>query len=167
MSRTEQVMRISRIVIILLCFSVIGCRTKIVCGFGDWNYEGEGLESKLVRFETKGKIDSISTLMNIKTTYVREKESGKEEKEAIGVSILVKESGSDKMEVGGVTNMDGTCEISITPGKYDIEISYTGFNYLILQNVKIATGEIIEAEIRLGERGEELKKYEVNLADEY
>jgi hypothetical protein len=84
-----------QIILAIFCFIIIGCRTKIVCGFP------------------------------------------------------------------GI--FEGEYKTFIEAGIYDIEYRYSGCNPMILRNVKLSSGEIKDAVIRLGLQGKEITKYEIDL----
>lgn len=153
---------LSLIVIIIFSLSIIGCRTKIVCGFPG-TFEGEGLKSELLRFESVGIMDTVLALITTKVTCVREIEKKTKEKNGIGVTILVKKSGRDEVLIGGITDVDGKYKTFLDTGVYDIEFHYVGCNPLILRNVEFISGEIKDSDVRLGIQGKEIKKYEIDL----
>jgi len=150
--------------IALLIFSLMttGCRTKIVCGF-PVAFEGEGLKSELVRFESVGIMDTVLALVNSKIACVREVEGRMKEGNGIGVNIVVRKSGSEEMLIGGISDANGEYKIFLEAGVYDIEYYYFGYNPLTLKNVKLISGEIKDIVVKLGARGEEIVKYEIDL----
>jgi len=133
-----------------------------VCGFPG-TYEGEGLQSELLRFESIGIMDTVLALINTKVTYVQEIEEDIKESNGIGVTVLVKRSGSDEMLIGGITDVDGKYKTFLETGFYDIEFHYSGCNPISLRNIEFISGEIKETDIRLGIQGEEITKYEIDL----
>ena len=147
---------------VILGLIIIGCKTKIVCGFPG-TFEGKGLKSELIRFESAGKIDTVLALVNTEVTYIQEIEEEIKEKKGIGTTILVKKSGNDEMLKGGVVDTDGKYRTFLDAGIYDIEFHFAGCNPIILKNVKLTSGEIKDAKVRLGTQGKEITKYETDL----
>ncbi len=152
--------------LVIVGLIIIGCRTKIVCGFLG-TFAGEGLKSELIRIESVGIMDTALALVNTKVTYIREMEEEIKEKNGIGVNVLVKESGNEEMLIGGITDIDGKYQTFLEAGIYDIEYHYSGCNPIILRNVQLISGEIKEADVRLGIQGKEITKYEFDLTGKY
>jgi len=72
----------------------------------------------------------------------------------IGANILVKETGA-----GAVTDLDGAFSISIAPGTYTLQVSYIGFQNLVIEGVEVkADGVNALGEIRLGEDTQQLEE---------
>jgi hypothetical protein len=151
-----------QIALVIISLIIIGCRTKIVCGFPG-TFEGEGLKSELIRIESVGIMDTVLALLNTKVTYIREIEEEIKEKNGIGVNVLVKKSGNEGMLIGGITDSDSKYQTFLEAGTYDIEYHYAGCNPIILKNVQLISGEIKDTDVRLGIQGKEITKYEIDL----
>lgn len=155
---------IPSILLLVSLLSILGCRTKIVCGFPG-TFEGEGLESELLRYESVGRMDTVLAQVKSKVTYAIIQEEKRVEKNGIGVNVLVKDPDGGEMLIGGITDRDGAFNTFLAAGIYDIEFSYSGCNSLVLRNVKLGSGEIKATDIRLGIQGKESKNYETNLKE--
>ncbi len=71
----------------------------------------------------------------------------------IAATVLVKQTGS-----GAITDLDGKFTLNLTPGTYSIEISYVGFQPLIIDSVQVDEGEVTLLEnIRIKEEQTELE----------
>jgi len=149
-----------QIALVIFSLIFIGCKTKIVCGFPG-TFDGEGLRSELLRIESVSKMDTVLALINTKVTYIRELEKQLEEKNGIGVNVLVKKSGNEEVLIGGITDIDGKYKVFLEVGIYDIEYQYAGCNPMVLRNVQITSGEIKDFDVRLGIQGKEITKFEV------
>jgi hypothetical protein len=72
------------------------------------------------------------------STYLTGKVS--DEKEAlIGASVKALK-GTDFVR-GAITDMDGNFRLSLDPGTYDVEISYTGFQTQRVSGVQVLSGQ--------------------------
>ena len=104
-TNSQQMRRILEIIIIIFILSTLSCKTKIVCGFGyEYSYDGKGLESELISCESVGIMDTVLARVKTKVGYINEIQ---EEKNGIGVNIVISKTGEEEMLLGGVTNING------------------------------------------------------------
>ena len=74
----------------------------------------------------------------------------------IGVNIII--IGTDPIK-GGTTDIDGLFKISdVSPGRYDLKLSYVGYKELIIPNVVVTTGKEVSVDIGLEENVNEIKE---------
>lgn len=85
------------------------------------------------------------------------------EENGIGVNIVIRKSGSEEILTGEISDANGEYKIFLEAGVYDIKYYYFGYNPLTLKNVKLISGEIKDIIVKLGARGEETVKYEIDL----
>ncbi len=147
----------------IILLHIFGCRSTSlgVCGFG-YEYraqKGPGEESKLLLCESVNNKDTTLAFVNVETTYL---ENEKEVK-AIGTTILINKIDEVDPYKGGCTDIDGKYFGSYEPAKYDLTISYTGFNSLLLKNCFFERGTTINLKIQLGRKGQDIKDMEINL----
>jgi hypothetical protein len=57
----------------------------------------------------------------------------------IGATLKVWQNG--EFQKGAITDFDGNYQIQIVPGKYDLEVNYTGFQKLEAKGVSLAVGQ--------------------------
>jgi hypothetical protein len=147
---------------LLLILSILGCKPpiKIVCGITD-QYEGEGLESKLIQCRLTGIMDTTAARIVTKVTYLQSVEN---EEKGVGVTVIIRKPGEKDHVNAGITNIDAKYLTYIQPGTYNIEFTYAGCNSLTLSNVELASGEIKEFKVQLGLQGKERKLFDVDLA---
>lgn len=141
-------------------FIFSSCRPKGRCGMIDIdNYQGEGVESQLINYETTGVQKTAFAYIKVNGRVIYDKG----EKKAIGVSVLIKDTKTKELIKGGVLSMDGTFSAYIPASKYDIEFQMYGWNPIILENASLKSGEIKVIDFALGGRGKELKECIVDL----
>lgn len=71
--------------------------------------------------------------------------------EVIGATVLVKELGT-----GAATDLDGTYQISVPPGKYTLEVSYVGFAVQVINDVLVEAGKLSTLDVSLHEEAQNL-----------
>lgn len=71
----------------------------------------------------------------------------------ISATVMTKETSE-----GTVTDLDGNFELKLTPGKYTILISYTGFQDLIINDVIIVENKVEVINVRMKESSQMIKE---------
>ena len=143
---------------------LLGCHRKPlgVCGITE-TYEGAGAPSRLLRYKTRGFMDTICALAIIQVNYQSQADAGSNAAPGVGVTLQFRKPGSDSLVLGGVCDRAGHFQTYLNPGKYDILFSYYGCNGLFLKNMSLKSGEIKEMEVLLGRQGKESSLYEIKV----
>ncbi len=68
-------------------------------------------------------------------------------------NVLIKDS-----TLGFSSDLDGMFSYDLAPGNYSFEVSYIGFQLMVIENVTITAGQATELEIALVEDGQELNE---------
>ncbi|WP_420572247.1 carboxypeptidase-like regulatory domain-containing protein [Kordia sp.] len=66
------------------------------------------------------------------------------------VNIALTNTETQKI-VGTTTDLDGTYKITIPAATYQIEIQFIGYNLVVIENVQLGTGEILNLSANLGQ----------------
>jgi len=72
---------------------------------------------------------------------VTDKDTGEE---LIGASVTVV-----GLNIGGLTNVDGEYMLMLPPGRYDIRVSYVGYQTLVVKNVEVREGQTNRQDVQL------------------
>ena len=70
----------------------------------------------------------------------------------IGAPVSFYDSESDLM-IGEMTDRNGSYSFRLPPSSYDVHVSYIAHNELVIKDLKLASGEIIDLNLLLGQSG--------------
>lgn len=135
----------------MLLLLLSACKPKGVCSLA-YTYNGLGQASELLGVDSVVIPDlSMARLVFDVSCAAPEKE----EKVAVGATVILYESGTETIEKGAIVDLDGQLRVEADTGLYDVSISYTFFNTIHLKNIKLKAGETKTIKARLGRSGSE------------
>ncbi len=144
-------MKWNNLLLLLILVATISCakKARVLCGLSA-DTSVISIESKVLKFKTIGIKDT--TIASISGQVFYKDLSGKDTiiGDLIGANVMFKETISNKI-YGASTDEEGKYFLNVPPSKYTIIVQFIGFNNLIIKNVPIQSGVIIEFSTILGQ----------------
>ena len=134
-----------------ILLGLISCSKKnyVTCGLTE-DLNSATIDSEIIELKRIGISDTIVANISGKifTRYIHKKDTLTDNFPF--VNIFIRDIKTDSI-IGTTTNSKGEYQYTIPASKYDFEIQFIGFNNLLIKNIKIGKGDIINFSATIGQ----------------